>query len=80
MPQLCSEPKTVRLDLTEWVRFDCPRHYRLTKTSSRVIEGKPRKILPKNAGDRASEVDVGQLGFTCKRHQNTLRLASCFAG
>lgn len=36
IPELGTEPKTMDLDLNEWVRFERPGHYRLSVSSSRV--------------------------------------------
>ena len=40
VPELGVEPQTIDLDLNEWVRFDRPGHYRLSVTSSRIVEGR----------------------------------------
>lgn len=56
IPELGTEPKTIDLDLNEWVRFDRPGHYRLSVSSSRV-QPKDRSSSGERFTITSNEVD-----------------------
>jgi len=58
VPQLEAEEQNIDLDLTDWVRFDQPGHYRLSVTSSRVIKDRAKRNFGTSIQVTSNEVEL----------------------